>query len=55
MRRPGFEPGIAGLLLRDILRIINSERREKDKPEISYWTLYKKAKELGYARKLVKE
>ena len=39
-----------GLSLRDILRIINSERREKGKPEISYWTLYKKVKELGYNR-----
>jgi len=44
----------SNLSLRDILRIINSERREKGKPEISYWTLYKKVKELGYTRKFSK-
>ena len=43
------------LSLRDLLRIINSERKEKGKHTISYWTLYKKVKELGYKRRIVRE
>lgn len=43
-----------GLSLKAILAIINQERREKGKPEISYRTLLAKVKELGYKRKLVK-
>jgi len=39
------------LSLRDIWRLINAERREKGLDEVSYWTLLKKVKELGYKKK----
>jgi len=42
------------LSLKDIWRLINAERREKGLEEVSYWTLVRKVKELGYTRKLSK-
>jgi len=42
------------LTLKDIWRLINAERREKGLEEVSYWTLVRKVKELGYTRKLSK-
>jgi len=44
----------SNLSLKDIWRLINAERREKGLEEISYWTLLKKVKELGYEKKFSK-
>lgn len=43
------------LSLRAITDIINGERRRKGLPQVSYHTVYYRAKKLGYKRKLVKE
>jgi len=42
------------LSLKDILRLINAERREKGLEEVSYWTLLRKVKELGYEKRFSK-
>ena len=42
------------LSLRDITDLINAERKRKRQPPVSYWTIYSKAKKLGYRRKVVK-
>ena len=43
------------LNLRAITDLINADRRRKGLPEVSYYTVYKKAKKLGYRRRLAKE
>jgi len=42
------------LSLRAITDLINAERHRKGLPEVSYYTVYAKAKKLGYKRKLTK-
>ena len=42
------------LSLRAITDLINGERRRKGLPEVSYYTVYAKAKKLGYRRKIIK-
>ena len=42
------------LSLRAITDLINAERRRKGLPEVSYYTVYAKAKKLGYKRKIAK-
>jgi len=42
------------LSLRDITDLINADRRRKGQPEVSYYTVYARAKKLGYQRKITK-
>lgn len=42
------------LNLRAITALINAERRRKGLPEVSYYTVYRKAKKLGYKKILTK-
>jgi len=42
------------LSLRDITDLINAERHRKNLPEVSYYTVYQRAKKLGYRRMLSK-
>jgi len=42
------------LSIRAITDLINADRRRKGLPEVSYYTVYKKIKELGYAKRLTK-
>jgi len=43
------------LSLRAITDLINAERRRKGLPEVSYYTVLRKAKQLGIIKKMVKE